>query len=610
MTMTMSRREMVAWSTCLALAVVAGPAGAQPTGSETVQIGADTWTVTSLAGADVFTRPDGTRIEMRPASLPCLKQVRAAEALRYDWLPRAYWPKLDTGAGIITLCLQRVDAAFVLAIRPPTGKVVGADLAAVLTELAEQVRPPTEVPGIGAIHPSLPVELVRAETLAVQLDGQVAALGVTVRAEGSCAYDHAMTLVTAGGQAAAGDFAVGYWPTTFTTGDVLHGCLDLREGYLSVLVSPGSVTAAVGDVLAEIRRAAHATHGAPITSATDPMLLPHTQQLVSAKDSGEPWKVVDGTRFKLPGADVLVSIAPFGRNPTYAVGVSEGPCAVGTATAPAEVAAGLFPAQLGAIWIDDSATKLRWRAWACLAHGGATATISVLGPVASAQPPASRDAATIGAIVARVARSYGLDIPVHVSTGTGTVTPPPLPWSPSPPTPRRARPTGSAAGYVGVISLAPGEGDRRTGALVGCNLRLARRGVGPVLTFDIELGYGASEWIGELRTGVGLAAGGLSVIAGVSAGSIGPAAALDFYGEVGASTMVGRTLVSVAAMHAVGVGGPDHERLELRALITGRDETGLYVGARAMLFGDDGETMMDTGSGVLITFGGGAATND
>jgi hypothetical protein len=344
-------------------------------------------------------------------------------------------------------------------------------------------------------------------------------------------------------------------------------------------------------VLTELRRAAYATHGAPLTTASDPLILPRTQQHLATAGGTGAWKAVAGERFDLPGGDVLVSILPLGANSTlYAIGVDEGACAPGTTAAPAEVAVSLFPRQLGPVWVDDRRGRVRWRAWAC---AGEAARLTVLGPVDGDQPPTGLEARMIQAMVTEVARSYGLDVSddrgrrgVASERGAHVV----------------------ATGFAGVVSIAPLAGDRRQGALAGISVRMADRGIlGPALAFDLEVGFGDGGLIGEVRTGGGVSGGVggavLDVVAGAAVGSLGPSAEIDFYAQTSLSLPLGPTRLWLGALHAVGVDGPDQDRLELRLAVPHHDDVGFYLGARQVWFDD-------AGSALLVTIGGGVVGTD
>jgi hypothetical protein len=128
--------------------------------------------------------------------------------------------------------------------------------------------------------------------------------------------------------------------------------------------------------------------------------------------------------------------------------------------------------------------------------------------------------------------------------------------------------------------------------------------------FDLEAGYGAGELIGEARAGAGVALGRLELVGGLSAGSIGPAAALDIYGQAAVTLPLGRPRLWVGGLYALGAGGPGHVRLDVRLVVPSRADAGMYLGARMMWFGDDPDTMVDPGTALMITFGGGVASDD
>lgn len=456
-----------------------------------------------------------------------------------------------------------------------------------------QPAPPIVLPDVGTLHLARPPALVIGNSLTFDLGGKPLAVAIDHAPRGSCAYEGALVMIKVG-KPADRAFAEGYWPTVTVGADTTYGCLDLREGYLTVLVSPAAGVADVPDVLAEVRRAAYVKHGAPITNESDPMILPATQQRVSARHGVGRWKVVDGERVKLPGADLLVSIEKMaGDGSWFGVAVREGPCSPGATAMPAGMAAGLFPAALGPAWVEAGEYKLRWTGWTCLRADGVEASIHVLAPVAHDEPPTARDLKVLRPLIDAIARSYGIERPA------------PPTWS------RRRQRTASAlvGGYLGVLAFTPPEGDRRFGLLLGLDARVKPRG-GIAVAFDLEAGFGAGELIGEARVGGGLALGHLEAIGGLSLGSIGPAAALDVYGQLGATLPLGRSRLWVGGLHALGVGGPDHSRLDVRLVMPTRDDAGVFLGARMMWFGDDADTMMDTGTALMITFGGGAASDD
>ncbi len=566
--------------------------------AEPFAVGSETWQHTARTDGDLFTRADGTTVDFVKVPTGCAQQARTAEAARFDWVPKAYWPRLDTAGGKVVLCLELGSATVLATITLGQGKTASADLAPLLAEVVRSVRPAILVPTLGPIEPSLPPAMVSGDNLAFVIDGQPAGIGVDVRDHGTCAYEDAL-VITKLGEAADRAFADGYWPTVVEGKGPLYGCLDLREGYLSVIVNPATQAAALQDDLAEIRRAAYVRYGAPLATDVDPVVLPHTQQQLSARGAPGSWKVVDGEPFKRSGADVLVSTSAMGGDSTmYAVAVSEGPCAPGTVVAPPAVASALFPAELGTVWIDPDPYKLHWTGWACVDHGGVAATIAVLAPLAGDDPPEARDVRLLRPLIDALARSYGVAL-------AQPVTPPP--WHPNE---HHGRLAGLAGGYFGVLSLAPGEGARRLGFLLGFDFRLQRPSGGFAYAFDVELGYGGGEWVGELRTGAGLALGRFDAVVGFGAGSTGPAAPADVYGQLSMTVPSGRSRLWLGAMHAIGWRGPNHEQLDVHLVVPGKDDSGLFFGARALWFGPDSETRKDNGTALLFTFGGGAASQD
>jgi hypothetical protein len=174
--------------------------------------------------------------------------------------------------------------------------------------------------------------------------------------------------------------------------------------------------------------------------------------------------------------------------------------------------------------------------------------------------------------------------------------------------------------YAGAITFQPDGGDSARGGLVGLGVRAATRGRGPgvAFAFDVELGYGNSELLGEIRAGLGVALGErvvVDAVVGGAVGSTGPAAAIDVHGEVSATIPWGqRSAIWLGGLHAVGVGGPDHTRVEGRLLFAGKRDGVFSVGARFVRFGDsvadDGVTAMSNGDAILVTVGGGALLRD
>ncbi len=585
---------------------IASDATAQP--ATVVQIAGETWKPSHSGTVDRFTRTDGTVVEVTSVAVPCSKQTRSGASTRFGWVPPAYWPTLDLVGGKVIACLEHTSGTETITVIPAAGKAVGPDVAPILHQIAVELRPPTDVAAIGPIHPSSPILITQGSSIGFAIDGQAASIALSLGTKGTCPYDHAL-VVASMGTFVDRPFAPGYWPTVLERAKdgTVVGCLELRDTHLTLIVSPGTQLAALGDVLQEIRRAAYARHGGPITSDLDPMVLPRTGQRIVSKQKAGLWKVVDGASFKRDDADVLVSTAGLGMNTLYSIAIEEGPCTPGTTPLERGPADRLFPIQLGPTWIDPT-EHARWSAWACVTHGNETATITVLARLAGKEPPRPEESATIHAMIEQIARSYGVAFPSDAPT-TVVVKPTPLPSTP--PNRRGGRYGGFAGGYVGVISLAPeGAGDRRTGGLVGMDLRFANRGIGGVFAFDLEVGYGGAEFLGEIRLGGGLALGPLQLVVGGSAGSIGPAAALDGFGEVSLSLQTGRSHLWFGARRAYGLGGPDHDQLSAKLVLTGKDESGIYLGARLMSFGVDEDTQLETGTAILVTFGGGVASTN
>ncbi|HVV83861.1 MAG TPA: hypothetical protein VHE35_12385 [Kofleriaceae bacterium] len=585
------------------LALAAGAARAEP-----VPVNGETWQHTQAVGTDTFTRDDGTSITIGKVATACGKVARTSPAPRYPWLSPAYWPQLDTAGGKVVLCLELpVDqGTATVTITPAPGKAVGPDVAPILQQMVDELRPAITLPSIGRLEPSLPAAQVVGDAITFLADDVAVGVGLEYVDHGTCAYDDALVLVKLG-QVETTPFADGYWPMRVTGDKARYGCLDLRKGYLSVIVNGGDPDR-LTDVLGEIRRAAYASHGAPLSTDVEPIVLPHTQQKVSARNGDVTWKVVDGDELKLPGADLFVSTSPLGGNSTmYAVSVSEQPCQPGTTEATPDVAGPLFPAETGKVWVDTTQYKLRWSAWTCVDHGGQTATITVLGAIAHEDPPEARDVGLLRPLVEAIERSYGLELSVYVPPYSN---PGPRPYHHTSDAPRAL-----GGGYLGIISLAPDDGDRRTGVMFGLDMRIAqRRALGFVYALDVELGYGGGELIGEVRTGGGLVLGGLEAVVGASLGSIGPGALGDVYGQVGTTLGLGRSKLWMGALHAVGVDGPDHDQLDAHLIIAGHDDTGLFLGARAIWFGDSTDDLsgaaVKNGTAVMFSFGGGVASSD
>ena len=582
----------------LVAGVLVGEARAQP--ATPVVIAGETWQRVAIQAGNRFTRADGTTVDFGVSKDDCTKQLRTAEAARPPWVPMVYWPKVDTAGGKLGLCLELAQATVLAVVTPAAGKTADAGVAPLLDEVASAARPPTEVPGLGTVQPSRPIVLAAGTALAFVIDGQPASVGVSHADHGTCSYENALVLGTLG-ELADRTFADGYSPTVASNGKgALYVCLELREGYLAIVVSPEAQLAGLTDVLADVRRAAYLSHGAPISTASGSATLPHTGQQVSTAGNRGEWKVVDGEPFKQPGADVLVSTAGVGHDSTmFAVAVSEGPCAPGTAVLEPGLAALLVPAVLGPVWFDDSEYKLRWRAWACVTKDGATATITVLAPIAQGQAPNAQDQLVLWPLIASLVRSYGVELPAPGGGGYHR---------------EHGKVAAMVGTYLGFMSLAPEDGERRKAFLVGLDLRVVqRKGLGGVFAFDTELGYGGGEFIGEIRAGGGLALGPLELVVGGAVGSIGPAAALDGYAQVGTTFDLAHGKLYLGGLHAVGVHGADHTQVDGRLVVTGQKDSGLFFGARAGWFGDttdDNGVVVGNGSAVLFTFGTGLASED
>ena len=568
--------------------------------AQPVTVAGERWDHVANGGTDTFTRADGSRIVVSASAQPCDRGAVALTEVRPPWVPLAYWPASSSTGGTTTLCLalDLTGASATIAITPAAGKPVGPDLAPMLRQLADELRPAVPVPAVGALQPSRPIAQVQDGAVAFLLDDQGAAVvGLEHVDHGACAYDNAL-VITKVSTIADRPFADGYWPMTGEGGGAVYGCLDLREGFVSVVINPGATLASLADVLADVRRAAYATHGAPLT-ADAPITLPHTQQRL-APLAGR-WKIVDGERYRRPGADVFTTTAALGHDHTlYTVAVSEGPCSAGAEAAPPDVAAALFPREAGPISIDPDPYKLRWTAWACISHGGETATIAVQAPLAGDRAPDVRERDDLRAVVDDVVRSYGLEVRAPVP-------------APAPSRPQERKATRAIGGaYLGVISLAPDEGDRALGFLVGWGFRLMQRH-GLAFTLDLELGRGGGEWIGEIRSGVGLGLGPLDAVVGGAVGSTGPAAAADAYAQLGLTVDLGRPKLWLGGLAAVGLAGPDHQQLDAHLVIPGTDDTGIFLGARYVRFGDttdDGGATVGNGSALLFLIGGGVASHD
>lgn len=568
----------------LGLVLAAGPAAAEP-----FTVDGQVWQHQAGDAADTFTRADGAVVTFAAFPGDCAARPRTSPIERPPWVPPAYWPVAERADGRLVLCLTigAFGGAATATVTPGRGDE--ATTAGLLRQVAEQARPPTDLPELGLIHPSLPVALARGSVLGFRVGELDAGLGIQHADHGTCAFDQAL-VVSKLGHAVDRSLAPGYWPMVFDSDSASYGCLELRDGYLSVIANPPGQVGALADVLAEIRRAAYARHGAPLSTADGPVTLARAGRAVTVGGAGT-WKVVDGGRYGADGADVLASTAPLGDASTmYAIAVGPG-CAAGTAPAPAEVAAALFPWATGPVWIDPEPIKLRWRGWTCVGTGADQVTVSVVAALAHDAPPGPRDVLVLSPALTAVAGAWG-----------GAAAAPA--WS-APPGHRGSRPLrGAVTGYLGVLSLAPPGGERRTGGLVGTELRLAVPAIGFALAGDLELGWAGGELVGELRFGGGLALGGFDAVVGASVGSTGPGAGMDVYGQLG---LAASDRLWLGALHAIGVGGPDHDQLDLHLLVPGKGDTALYLGARATWYGDttdDTGASHDHGSALLVTFGG------
>jgi len=430
------------------------------------------------------------------------------------------------------------------------------------------------------------------------------------RGQGACVVDHAVTLPERLNPTLEA-VPASYWATPFVSDTLEVLCIDLREDYLTVLLTPRDARSRPGVevALAELRRTAVAAYGAPLATDAGAVVLPRTQQTVTMPADQVAWKVVDGQRLDVAG-DVLLSTASLTKAPRYAIGVSESGCSPGATALDPGVAARLFPSGLGTAWVDDRTWAARWRAHVCLEHDGVSATLSVIGPVGPLEPPDDDDVPALRVLLGHVAASYGVEVSEEaVAAPAGVQDTVPSGGGSSSSTSSYRRPfPGQALFYLGGITLAPTGSDRGYGALIGSHLRLAKVDGHVAFAGDAELGYGDGEVIGELRAGFGIKVGGdrivLDAIVGASAGSTGPAAALDGYVEASLTGRGDRNLFWLGAMRTVGVGGPDHTRFEARFGPAMRGSLA-FVGVRYLRFGVDGETKQRTGSGLLVTVGGG-----
>lgn len=160
--------------------------------------------------------------------------------------------------------------------------------------------------------------------------------------------------------------------------------------------------------------------------------------------------------------------------------------------------------------------------------------------------------------------------------------------------------------YVGLVSLAPRMGERQTGGLVGVNARAAGGGlVGPLgraFSFEVAVGYGAGELIGEARTGAGLSLGGpvvVDVLVGAGVGSFGPIASIDLHGEAGLAIPTRRATLWLGARHAIPIAGDGHSQAEVRLHVPRRGDTTWFLGGRYVAFAGD--------EGLFVTLGAGFA---
>ena len=588
--------------TFLVAGVLAGQARAQP--ANPVVIAGETWQHVTIQAGDQFTRADGTIVQFGVTKDECSKQVRTAEAARPPWAPMVYWPRVDTAGGRITLCLELAQATVIVIVTPAAGKPADAGVAPLLAEVANAARPPMDLPDVGTVQPSQVIRDTRGSNLTFLIDGAPAGVGISYADHGTCAYENAL-VISKLGEIEDRAFAEGYSPTVATAQGPLYVCLDLREGYLSMIINPETKVGVLLDVLADVRRAAYAKHGAPISTAPGSVTLPRTGQQLSTSGNLGEWKAVDGEAFQLPGADVLVSTAGLGHNSTmFSLAVAEGPCTPGTALLAPAIAATMFPTELGPVWIDASEYKSRWRAWACINQGGVTATITIVSAIAHDAPPEPRDQLVLWPLMRSIVLSYGVELPVPAGSGGGG----------GGSSHRHGRVSAMIGTYLGVMSLAPDEGDRRTGFLVGFDMRVVqRKALGVVFAFDTELGYGGGEFIGEIRAGAGFTLGPLELVAGGAVGSTGPAAAVDGYAQVGTTLDLEHGKLYLGGLYAIGVAGADHTQVDGRLVVTGQKDSGIFVGARAVWFGattaENGEAQAN-GSAFLVTLGTGLASEE
>ena len=207
---------------------------------------------------------------------------------------------------------------------------------------------------LGTLHASSPLAAVHGERVTFLVDGEPRELAVLVRPHGTCAFQHAQVLARMGEVVPYVAFGAGYWETVFEAGGHLHGCLELREGYVSVVVAPSPGPPRLDDVLAEAsprppRRPRRAPHHR--RRSADPAADPAAGRRPPAAPGRGRWWPASASA--CPAATCCCRSCRSAADSTlYAIGVDEGRCAPGTAAAPSEVAAALFPPRLGAVWVD------------------------------------------------------------------------------------------------------------------------------------------------------------------------------------------------------------------------------------------------------------------
>lgn len=557
------------------------------------------WTYQQSGLVDQLTTPGQAAVDVSLDARACA--ARPATSATPVWIKPNVWPVAEAVAGGVTLCVQRATDSLAITVRDNAAEPIVA-------LIADAVLPPVSVGPLVVRFPFLTVAQVdpakpnspdTSAFLAVRSDPNVPA-GIQLTIRTSAAHCSDELVASLGSDVTPSSVTPPGWsPYAFEWKEGRAVCLDLDPGML-VAKYIKDVDTGMPLLLEILRVTALATLGRPVIyDGTTELVVPRLQARVPAAPGVGAWKLFDGAE-----AGFLTSDGFMGLDTPYSVIVAKD-CVNGTTKL---VDPGrLFPPSGDGAFSMSSDT--RFIATQCVKTVLGTFTVIVIGPNGStALTPVGLE--QVKAFVAVLEPALGVRVNPATAPPRGDG---PGPRAEAP----RARPlVAYLSGGLATFEPTPTR-DRYLAPFVTADTRITKG----AFAFDlgVMLGRGGGEFIGELRTMVGLnlplRIANLSILGGAGVGSIGPASALDVAVEASVALYSARSsMLLVRGMRAWGLDAADHDELELRLLATAKRDassaSGFFLGFRYLKFGTStaldaslNDVVVENGHALLISVG-------